>query len=358
VADGTVHVIVESYFADPAPSDYEIHIGLYSDAAPTINEIAYDDDQTDDQEFVELYFGGGAFDLSGYGLVHINGSGGTLVWAADLAGRSIGDDGYFVIGPSELAEADAHWFADLRVDNAAEEDVIQNGGSSSEHVGDSLVLYWHYGLPDQTQVDAVEWEGDSAGPGEGPPAPGITYGSWNNSIGRFPDGADTDDNGADFVSSLWTTPGAPNAPAEPAGYVRLAYSAFGEEAAPRLPRAIPDDNAAGVVLTMDGTTPASGYSTMPATISDIQVGLNITHPDRGDLEVSLTSPAGTVVQLHDHAGGRLVDLETVWDLYSAPAESLAAFDTQDPRGATWRLNVADTVAGDTGTIREWVIWVR
>lgn len=357
-ADGTVHVIVESYFAAPAPADYEIHIGLYSSPHPVINEIAYDDDVTDDAEFVELYFGGGAMDLTGYSLVHVNGSGGTFVWEADLAGRRLGDDGFFVIGPSELAEADARWFLDLGIDNAAEEDVIQNGGSSSEHVGDSLVLYWHYGLPDQAVIDAVEWEGDSAGPGEGTPAAGIVYGSWNNSIGRFPDGADTGDNGADFVTSWWPTPGGPNTAAEPAGYVRLAYSAFGEEATPRLPRPIPDAAPAGVEVTMDGVGAASGYPAVPSTITDLQVGVRITHPYRGDLEVSLTSPAGTTVQLQAGAGEGLDDLEAVWDLYTVPAESLAAFDGQDPRGPTWRLTVADTVAGDTGSIREWVIWVR
>ena len=54
--------------------------------------------------------------------------------------------------------------------------------------------------------------------------------------------------------------------------------------------AIPDNNPTGITDTIDVTE--------AQTISAIKVGVDITHPYRGDLRVTLTTPWGTVIELH------------------------------------------------------------
>jgi|GEM_PF-4901063 len=106
------------------------------------------------------------------------------------------------------------------------------------------------------------------------------------------------------------------------------------------------------------------------TINDLNVGLNITHPRRGDLKIQLSSPAGTTVDLVLPSSDANTDFDVnldgqsllpandgnadlvaspFYDRVARPAGSLAAFDGQ-PIAGTWTLRVTDTAAGSAGSV--------
>ena len=167
-------------------------------------------------------------------------------------------------------------------------------------------------------------------------------------MGRYPDGNDTDDNLTDLPISWWATPLAPNVPGQPEDFTRLTMSISGDD---ELPMDIPDNDAEGIDLTF--ATP--GW--MSGTIIDMHLGVNIEHTYRGDLILTLTSPLGTAVTLHDSSGGADDNLQTVYDFATDPAEgTMDDFNGEEVAG-TWTLNVVDDGVGDTGQVLEWVFWV-
>lgn len=162
-----------------------------------INEIDYDQPGTDSAEFVELYNAGAVpVDLGDYALEFVNGSGGgASVYATiPLPATSLAAGGYFVVCANALTTANCN------LDVSPETNLIQNGAP------DAVAL-----LLGTTVVDAVSYEGDvplpfAEGSGAGlidPPSGAF------QSISRFPDGVDTDQNNVDF-SVRCTTPGAAN----------------------------------------------------------------------------------------------------------------------------------------------------
>jgi len=70
--------------------------------------------------------------------------------------------------------------------------------------------------------------------------------------------------------------------------------------------------------------------------------------------VSLTSPQGTVVVLHDNSGGSTNDLVTTYDTETEPdgPGSMADFDGENPAGS-WTLHVSDHYGWDTGDLNSW-----
>jgi subtilisin-like proprotein convertase family protein len=119
------------------------------------------------------------------------------------------------------------------------------------------------------------------------------------------------------------------------------------------------------------------------SISDVNLTTFITHTFAADLDITITSPAGTVVTLTTDNGGANDNVfnGTVWDddadpntqvpytsnpfipyehtytnLVTAtpllPEEALAAFTGENPNG-TWTLSVSDDATGDTGTLNSW-----
>jgi len=77
-------------------------------------------------------------------------------------------------------------------------DLIQNGAPDGLRIMNGGVF-----------VDGLHYEGTMSGIGEGSSAPTDTGANSNQSIGRCPNGFDSDDNGNDFVV-MPSTPGAPN----------------------------------------------------------------------------------------------------------------------------------------------------
>lgn len=145
------------------------------------------------------------------------------------------------------------------------------------------------------------------------------------------------------------------------------------------PVAIPGD-----VAVFTSTIVVNGAG---AYLWDVDVTTFLRHTFPGDLDVTLMSPAGTVVTLTTDNAGTNDDVfnGTVWDdsanpggqvpyttnnglvtdhayvlgtLASplAPEESLAAFVGEDPNGA-WTLTISDDTAADGGSLDSWSLAV-
>ncbi|MBC7523513.1 MAG: proprotein convertase P-domain-containing protein [Flavobacterium sp.] len=120
---------------------------------------------------------------------------------------------------------------------------------------------------------------------------------------------------------------------------------------------------------------ASGTSTVTSTISipfagsisDVNVSLNIAHSYVGDITASLTSPAGTSIQLFDGQCAGNNNVNATFDDSGTnlvcgtnpaisgiiiPLQSLSAFNNENPSGI-WTLAVTDNFDGDGGAINGW-----
>jgi carboxypeptidase T len=103
--------------------------------------------------------------------------------------------------------------------------------------------------------------------------------------------------------------------------------------------------------TTDVSVPSTGTATSSIAVSGVQgtapsalqVNVDIRHPNIGDLVVDLIAPGGTVYRLHQRTGGSTDNLVTA---YARDASSENA-------NGTWRLRVADQVAGNAGFINGW-----
>jgi extracellular elastinolytic metalloproteinase len=112
------------------------------------------------------------------------------------------------------------------------------------------------------------------------------------------------------------------------------------EAAPNL--AIPDNQPAGVSSTLSVS--------QAGRIARLTVAVDIAHTFIGDLRVSLTTPEGSTVMLHNRSGGRADNLVESYKNEDIPA--LAAI-LGEPAQGLWTLHVADLAGVDVGTLRSW-----
>lgn len=112
------------------------------------------------------------------------------------------------------------------------------------------------------------------------------------------------------------------------------------------PLAVPDNNPIGITGLINFNLPG-------LTIQRFTVDLEIRHPDIGQLTVTLQSPAGTQVVLHNPARDIGVDLVGNFDRQFNPAVgSMDDFYGQNPAGV-WRLSVVDSELGDIGQLVRW-----
>ena len=130
-----------------------------------------------------------------------------------------------------------------------------------------------------------------------------------------------------------------------------------------VPKAIPDNTPTGVTSNL---SVAGG-----GTLSDIEVKIGpLTHTYVSDLQIDLTSPAGTTVRLVDQAGSSGDNFtNTVFSDDAAtpitagaapftgsfrPVQPLSAFDGEAATGV-WKLTVRDVALTDTGTLSNWSV---
>ncbi|WPO79896.1 reprolysin-like metallopeptidase [Flavobacterium sp. KACC 22761] len=111
-------------------------------------------------------------------------------------------------------------------------------------------------------------------------------------------------------------------------------------------------------VTRTITVPAS-----EATVTDVDVSVNITHDKFSDVELQIMSPAGTIVRLFNkncgstkstlamqfNDSGTALDCNTTTQQIVLPVDMLSAFNGQNAQG-TWTLRVRDAVVGNFGTI--------
>ncbi len=165
-----------------------------------INEVDYDNPGTDNAEWIELRNNGSiAYDLNGYKVELVNGSaGGAAVYKTIvLPTFSLAPGAYYVIGNNAT-------IPNINLVETPATDMIQNGAPDA------------IGLRDASNnlLDAISYEGTSGAPyqeggGTTLADPGTTAAA-SASIGRYPDGADTNDNTADWALACVSTPGAAN----------------------------------------------------------------------------------------------------------------------------------------------------
>jgi subtilisin-like proprotein convertase family protein/subtilisin family serine protease len=107
---------------------------------------------------------------------------------------------------------------------------------------------------------------------------------------------------------------------------------------------IPDNTATGVERTL--ATNETGQ------VKEVEVSIDITHTYIGDLNVTLFSPAGTIVPLHQRTGQGADNIIRTYTAATTPA--LGALRGQPVQGP-WRLRVADVEAIDVGKLNRWAL---
>jgi subtilisin-like proprotein convertase family protein len=158
-------------------------------------------------------------------------------------------------------------------------------------------------------------------------------GIWE-AFARFGMGPNAQSNGASLsgiVTDFHPPPFEEPEPPEPE--VRI-------ETTPNL--AIPDNQPTGISSVL--TVPQAGR------MARLTVAVDIQHPFIGDLRVSVTTPAGGSVVLHQRSGGRTQNLVKSYSSEELPA--LAGLLGQQAQG-NWTLHVADLAGLDVGTLRRW-----
>ncbi len=120
-----------------------------------------------------------------------------------------------------------------------------------------------------------------------------------------------------------------------------------ESAIPAFSRAIhqpiPDDDVNGLLDSITISDAVLGF-----TVEHVEVEFDATHPYRGDLEVTLTSPAGVVSRLATIRPLDPGDNFTAWSFGSVRhwGESAAG---------TWSLRVSDRAISDSGMWNSWTL---
>jgi Lamin Tail Domain/Collagen triple helix repeat (20 copies) len=192
-ADGRNGIIAVTY--DSSAHAVFTCVAATAEAAVRANEFSIGTAASATDEFVELYnAGSSSADLSGFKLVYRSGAGTSDVALGTIPdGTTLASGAFYLFGGGGYAGAKKpdQSFSTGMAGTAGGIGVRDASGKLLDSVG--------YG----TATNAfVETRAASAPPAT--PAPG------SSSI-RLPDGADTNDNGADFRVTAAPTPGAPNA---------------------------------------------------------------------------------------------------------------------------------------------------
>lgn len=110
---------------------------------------------------------------------------------------------------------------------------------------------------------------------------------------------------------------------------------------------VPDASPAGVARSL--ATAATG------TVGSVEVTVDISHPWIGDLRLTLRSPSGDQVVLHDQAGGSTANLRETYTAATTPGLGTLA---GKPIAGNWQLGVADLAASDVGKLNRWKVVIR
>ncbi|MEL6927658.1 MAG: VWA domain-containing protein [Cyanobacteria bacterium J06600_6] len=127
-----------------------------------------------------------------------------------------------------------------------------------------------------------------------------------------------------------------------------------------------DDIPAGGIFFNEASAPCANplarqfNVTQNVTVSDVNLGFNITHTYRGDIQLRLTHPDGTEITILSPDGGHgtddyqvlFDDLGTVaaspYNRSAIPNDPLATFNGKNSQGI-WTLELCDNFNADSGT---------
>lgn len=157
------------------------------DLSITINEVLYDTPGVDSGCFIELQGSGGS-ELDAFSLVGIRGSSGTVYVEIDLSGYVIPGDGLFVIAQDAGVPNHDLVTPDVNLQNGPDNIELRFHGITIDALGYGDLDGWHF---------TGEWL-----PASDVPAA--------HSLGRFPNGFDSDNNSTDFHDYIAVSPGVPN----------------------------------------------------------------------------------------------------------------------------------------------------
>ncbi|MEZ4448891.1 MAG: lamin tail domain-containing protein [Nannocystaceae bacterium] len=179
---------------------------------PILNEVDYDQINTDTAEFIEIYNPNPApVNLQGLEVLLVNGSGNAVYTTVDLSPAGMLDPmGYLVIGPESLAVPPGV----KKVNFTKASDNIQNG------MPDGIALV---NTSAKLVIDTLSYEGamtmamlpfGTYSLVEGNPLPANVADSntVTASLARIPNGVDTNDSATDWKLSMNPTPGLENVP--------------------------------------------------------------------------------------------------------------------------------------------------
>ena len=193
----------------------------------------------------------------------------------------------------------------------------------------------------QTASKDLDFTGYSATP----PASFDANTSWDVSpVAPFANGEFVDNGDAEGSWSPWFGHGRVDAAAAVAEALarnqQTGDQTFQGSSSPD--KSIPDNNVRGI---KDKIICSDDFA-----ITAIAISVDITHSYIGDLNITLISPSGTEVVLHDRLGGSANDLHSKFDVRSVPG--LHAL-TGEPVNGEWLLHVQDLAAVDRGRLTSW-----
>jgi subtilisin-like proprotein convertase family protein len=114
------------------------------------------------------------------------------------------------------------------------------------------------------------------------------------------------------------------------------------------PVPIPDDNVFG----FNSPRFVAGGAT---SINNFSVDVNITHPEMGDLRITLYAPDDTAVLMYDgEQAGTSNMVGNIARDFAISGGTIYALYGKDANG-TWRLEVIDTASGNAGTLNSWAL---
>ena len=111
-----------------------------------------------------------------------------------------------------------------------------------------------------------------------------------------------------------------------------------------VPEPIPDPGAVTSDLHLAADVP----------IDEVRVTMNITHPNIGDLIVTLYAPDRTTVRLHNRTGGTADNIVGTYGSTLTPAEPLSALRGKGAAGL-WTVLISDQAGGNAGTLNSWSV---
>lgn len=112
-------------------------------------------------------------------------------------------------------------------------------------------------------------------------------------------------------------------------------------------KTIPDNDRTGIEDVIQTQT--------AGTIQGIDVLVDITHTYIGDLTVSILSPAGTEVVLHNREGGPMNNI--IKNYSGTTLSGLSGLKGESIQGS-WKLKVIDNAGADVGKLNKWSLRIK